>query len=203
VKHMTEPTLDILALDPAAFARHLDDLAGILHACVHAGASVSFVLPFEREAARDFWRRKVAPGVEAGERIVLLATSAGRPAGTVQLVLDTPPNQPHRADVAKLLVHPDFRRAGIARALMRRLEVHAREADRTLLTLDTRTGDAAEPLYASLGFATAGIVPHYSRDPAHPDRFDATTFMYKLLDRGGGEGLRGGETGAGAATAGA
>ena len=188
---MTQPAIDVAALDPAGFERHLDDLSEILRACVHAGASVSFVLPFELEAARSFWRRKVAPGVAAGERIVLLATRDGAPAGTVQLALDTPPNQPHRADIAKLLVHPDHRRAGIARALMRALEEHARAARRTLLTLDTRTGDAAEPLYASLGFERAGVVPHYSVDPLHPDRYDATTFMYKLLGAEAGGGLRG------------
>ena len=98
----------------------------------------------------------------------------------VQLDIDTPPNQPHRAEVAKLLVHPDFRRHGFARALMGALETHATAIGRTLITLDTRTGDNAEPLYASLGYRTAGTIPAFCLDPIdgslHP-----TTIMYKEL----------------------
>src|SRR5438046_559820 len=90
----------------------LDMLAQVLHATVHAGASVSFILPFSQEDARAYWRNKVLPGVRAGTRRAILARSDGEIVGTVQLDLDTPPNQKHRAEVAKLLVHPKARRRG-------------------------------------------------------------------------------------------
>lgn len=158
----------------------VDEFGALLHACVHAGASVNFVLPFAPEDACDFWRMRVAPAVADGTRTVLAAVSGGRIEGTVQLATDTPPNQPHRAEVSKLLVHPDFRRRGIARALMAEVETAAARRGRSLLTLDTRTGDMAEPLYASLGYVTAGVIPGYCRDPFE-DRLDATTIMYKTL----------------------
>jgi GNAT superfamily N-acetyltransferase len=125
----------------------LEMLGGVLHACVHAGASVSFVLPFSREDAKAFWHDQVLPAVKAGSRRVLLARLAGQIIGTVQLDLATPPNQPHRAEVKKLPVHPDGRRRGIARSLMGAVEEEAREARRTLLTLDKVTGGFAERLY--------------------------------------------------------
>src|SRR5262249_48597945 len=134
--------------DPATVAdsEELVALADILHATVHAGASVSFILPFTIGDARDFWLNRVLPDVVAGGRRVLLARTDGRIVGTVQLDLAMPPNQQHRAEVAKLLVHPDARRRGIGRALMQELEALARAQGRALLTLDTRTGDSAEPL---------------------------------------------------------
>ncbi len=98
----------------------------------------------------------------------------------MQLDYDTPPNQPHRAEVRKLMVHPDFRRQGIARSLMSALENEAVAVHRTLLTLDTRTGDAAEPLYASMGYKIAGVLPGWCRDTP-TERLDPTTFMYKNL----------------------
>lgn len=158
----------------------LDALAGVLHAAVHAGASVSFVLPFSIEDARAFWVSKVLPGVRSGARRVLVARLDGELVGTVQLLLDTPPNQAHRAEVAKLLVHPDSRRRGIARALMAALEEVARSLDRTLITLDTRTGDKAEPLYRSMGYVLAGVIPRYARAPAAPV-LEGTSIMYKEL----------------------
>ena len=160
--------------------RDLPALAALLHACVHAGASINFVLPFSQSDSRAFWRDKVVPAVRAGKRIVLVAHDSGRIAGSVQLDTDTPPNQPHRAEVSKLMVHPDHRRRGIARALMAALEDLARRRRRGLITLDTRTGDFAEPLYASMGYRTAGIIPGYCRDTVE-DRLDATTIMYKAL----------------------
>ena len=170
----------ISRLDPDQAERALPDLARLLHACVHAGASVNFVMPFPPAEAEAFWRLKVLPSMWEGSRMLLVAEVEGRLAGTVQLATDTPPNQPHRADVSKLLVHPDARRRGVGRALMAEIETLAEEAGRTLLTLDTRTGDAAEPLYASLGYVTAGTIPGYCRDPFE-DRLDATTIMYKAL----------------------
>jgi ribosomal protein S18 acetylase RimI-like enzyme len=158
----------------------LDALAGILHASVHSGASVGFILPFTLEDAAAFWRDRVMPAAQSGARLVLLARLDGRLAGTVQLILDTFPNQRHRAEIAKLLVHPDARRLGIGRALMLAAEEIARAERRTLLTLDTRTGDTAEPLYRSLGYIPAGVIPGYARSPLFPE-FEATTIMYKPL----------------------
>jgi len=161
-------------------AAHIGELGALLHACVHSGASINFVLPYTVDDSEAFWRQEVLPPVRAGSRILLVARQGGRIAGTVQLAFDTPPNQAHRAEVSKLLVHPDFRRRGIARALMAELERLAGGLGRRLLTLDTRTGDSAEPLYASLGYQTAGVIPGYCRDPIE-DRLDATTIMYKAL----------------------
>lgn len=171
---------DIAALAPDALEGELDALAELMHACIHAGASVGYILPFAREDATRFWRDGVEPAVRRGGRLVLVIREDGRIRGTVQLDTDTPPNQPHRGEVRKLLVHPEARRRGLARALMAELESRARAAGRSLLTLDTRTGDAAEPLYASLGYVTSGIIPGYCLDPANGS-LDATTIMYKVI----------------------
>ena len=174
----TDITITVFAADEVA--DHLDQLGALLHACVHAGASVNFVLPFAPADAAAFWRDNTLPKVRDGARLLLIARVGGGIAGTVQLDTDTPPNQPHRAEVSKLLVHPEMRRRGIARALMAEVERHAREMGRSLITLDTRTGDAAEPLYTSLGYAAVGVIPGYCRAPAE-DRLDSTTIMYKAL----------------------
>ena len=158
----------------------LDALADILHAVVHDGAGVSFVVPFSRDEARAFWVDRVLPGVRAGSRRVLVARLDGRIVGTVQLDMATPPNQPHRADVLKLLVHPAVRRRGIARALMLAAETAARADGRTLLTLDTWTGSHAESLYRSLGYVTVGVIPRYARGSTTP-ALEPATFMYKEL----------------------
>ena len=172
------PTITCLTADD--LHSNLPALGTLLHACVHAGASVNFVLPFSHSDSRAFWHDKVMPAVCAGKRTVLVARDRGRIAGSVQLDTDTPPNQPHRAEVSKLIVHPDHRRRGLARALMAVLEDLARQRGRSLITLDTRTGDHAEPLYASMGYRTAGIIPGYCRDTVE-HRLDATTIMYKAL----------------------
>lgn len=174
------PTIAELSADD--LARHLPELGALLHACVHAGASVGFVLPCPPAECEAFWG-KVLAAMRDGSRILLAARVGGRIAGTVQLDHDTPANQPHRAEVRKLLVHPEFRRRGISRALMVALERRAAGIGRRLLTLDTRTGDAAEPLYASLGYHTVGVIPGYCLDPA-AGRLDGTTIMYKSLGAG-------------------
>lgn len=160
--------------------RRLDAFAALMLACVEDGASVGFVLPFTLADSAAFWTNKVLPGVRGGKVLLLAAEQDGRLAGTVQLDCDTMPNQPHRAEVRKLLVHPDFRRQGVARALMAELERQAALRQRRLLTLDTRTGDNAEPLYGSLGYRVAGIIPDFCRDTIQ-DRLDPTTIMYKAL----------------------
>jgi len=159
---------------------HLDGLSKLLHDCVHAGASIGFILPHSRKESEAFWLRKVLPAVNDDSRLLLVAKRGKAITGSVQLDYDTPANQPHRAEIRKLLVHPDCRRQGIARRLMAEIELYAVRLHRSLLTLDTRTGDSAEPLYASLGYQTTGIIPGYCRD-TFSERLDATTIMYKNL----------------------
>ena len=171
----------ISSLSAAEAESRIGELGRLMHDCVHDGASIGYVLPFSPADAEAFWRRKVFPGLAAGSAALLVAEREGRVAGCVVLDHDTPPNQPHRAEVRKLLVHPRFRRQGIARHLMATLEAHARRIGRDLLTLDTRTGDSAEPLYASLGFVSVGVVPRFCRDPFEAGKLDGTTIMYKAL----------------------
>lgn len=178
---MTEPsgfTVEPFTADQ--LRADLPALAAVLHACVEDGASVGFVLPYGMDEAAAFFERKVLPGLAAGGLMMLVARMGGRIVGTVQLDHDTMPNQRHRAEVRKLLVHPDARRKGVATALMRAIEADARRLGRTLLTLDTRTGDGAEPLYLGLGYKIAGRIPDFCRDTVS-ERLDPTTLMYKRL----------------------
>ncbi len=177
---MLKSDLTITTLSGEAFASHLPTFAELLTACVRAGASVNFVMPFEPCEAETYWREKILPGVCSGKRVLLAAWLGDQLAGTVNLDIDMPPNQIHRAEVSKLLVHPQFRRRGIARALMQALEAEANGAGRILVTLDTQTGGAAEPLYGSLGYVTVGMIPEFCRD-ACEDRLGSTTIMYKRL----------------------
>lgn len=153
-------------------------LADVLVDCVEGGASVSFMLPLSHEHASGFWR-KVAAGVAAGERALLVAEDAQGIVGTVQLVLDQPDNQPHRADLAKMLVHRRGRRQGLGEALMRGAEALARECGKSLLVLDTVTGGDAERLYARLGWERVGVIPDYALWPQ--GGLCATTFFYKYV----------------------
>jgi GNAT superfamily N-acetyltransferase len=161
-------------LDAAAADSAVPRLAEILCACVDAGASVSYLPPLPPDVARGFWRR-MAADVAAGSRILLAAWDAGTLVGTVMLESASSPNQPHRAEVQKLLVHPAARRRGVARALMARLEQEAVHAGRTLLTLDTRAGDAAERLYRAMGWHEAGRIPGYA---LNADRTPCDTIFF-------------------------
>ena len=173
-------SLRMATLSAAETETLLPELAELLHASVHAGASVSFVLPYSPDDALGFWRDRCCPAWPG--RPAVGGRLAGRQAGRRGAArLRHPPNQPHRAEVRKLLVHPDFRRQGIARALMAKVEALAVAAGRSLITLDTRTGDRAEPLYASLGYVTVGVIPGFSRDSHDAHRLDGTTIMYKQL----------------------
>ncbi|MEX0139355.1 GNAT family N-acetyltransferase [Massilia sp. LMS1-1-1.1] len=158
----------------------LPELGALLQDCVHDGASIGFILPFDAAASQAFWMDNVLPAVTRGVRLLLVAEVDGRVAGAVQLDWDTNPNQAHRAEVRKLLVAPTFRRHGIARQLMQALEAQARQLPRSLLTLDTRSGDHAQALYLSLGYVVAGSIPAYALAP-DGNRLDATTIMYKQL----------------------
>jgi ribosomal protein S18 acetylase RimI-like enzyme len=158
----------------------VDDLARILHATVNSREGVTFVAPYSMADARAFWTAEVLRGVREGSRRVLVARSGSQIVGSVQILLAAPPNQRHRCEVVKLMVHPDARRRGIARALMIALEEVARDEARTLLTLDTWTGSAAEALYRSLGYVTLGVIPRYARASLTPELLPVT-FMYKEL----------------------
>ena len=147
------------ALDDA----QIDGLADVLMDCVDGGASVSFMHPLPRDRAVAFWRR-VAHGVAAGERALLVAEDARGLCGTVQLVLDQPENQPHRAELSKMLVHRRARRQGLGAALMGAAEATARECGKTLLVLDTANGEA-ERLYERLGWTRVGVIPDYALLP--------------------------------------
>ena len=171
-------TATIRALAPEEAARHVDDLAEVLADCVAGGAGVGFILPFSVADARSWWQGML-PGVVRGERIIVAALDAGRLVGTVSLVLATPLNQQHRADISKMLVHSAARQRGIGAALLSEAERIARRHDRSLLTLDTVTGSAAERLYTSLGWQTAGSIPDYALSPHRS--FDSTTIMWKAL----------------------
>ena len=166
--------------DPHAVEDDVRMLGDVLHATVHDGAGVSFFVPFSVDEARAFWRERVLPGVRSGTRRVLVARIHARIVGTVQLDLAVPPNQRHRAEVTKMLVHPAARRRGIGRALMQALEPIALSEQRTLLTLDTVTGSPAEPLYRSLGYIPVGVIPRYARSSLTPE-LEAATIMYKEL----------------------
>ena len=157
----------------------VEALADVLVDCVEGGASVSFMLPLPREKAVAFWR-SVADGVARGERVLLVAEDRdGRIVGTVQMIMSLPDNQPHRADIAKMLVHRNARRRGIAQRLMAALDDAARDEGRTVLVLDTVSGGDAERLYERAGWQRVGLVPKYALMPT--GGFCATTFFYKHL----------------------
>lgn len=169
----------ITTLDAAAAEREIDSLSEVLRDCVDDGASVNFVQPFTLDQAAAFWRR-VIPGIAKGDTILLVARHDGRISGTVMLGLDTPPNQNHRADIKKLLVHRSARRQGLARALMQAAEQEARRVKRDLLTLDTEQGSVAERLYLDLGYKSIGAIPRYAMR-ADGRSLAAAAFFYKDL----------------------
>lgn len=150
----------------------------VLADCVEGGASVSFMQPFTPANGAAFFE-KLLPEIECGSRILLAAFVESRLVGTVQIIFATPPNQPHRADVAKMLVHRSARRQGIAQRLMLAVEEQARAAGKTLLVLDTVTGGDAERLYERLGWARVGVIPRYALFP--DGRWCDTTVFYKQL----------------------
>ena len=153
-------------------------LADLLIDCVEGGASVSFMLPLSHERATAFWLG-VADGVAQGARALLVAQDDQGIYGTVQLVLSQPDNQPHRADVAKMLVHRRARRQGVGAALMQAVEATARTCGKTVLVLDTVTGGDAERLYQRLGWQQVGVIPDYALWPA--GGLCATTVFYRRL----------------------
>jgi GNAT superfamily N-acetyltransferase len=165
-------------LDGRELRAQLDGLAAVLADCVEGGASVSFMSPFSHAQARSVFEG-YADDVDDGRRVVLAALADGEVVGTVQVVLAAPPNQPHRGEIAKLLVRRSARRRGIAQLLMERAEAEARAEGKTLLVLDTVTGDPGERLYARLGWNRVGVIPNYA---LYPDgRPCDTTVFWKAV----------------------
>lgn len=177
---MTKPTISIAALAPSDIETHLGDLTKVLRDSVLDGAAISFMETLTDAEAQSFWRSDVRSGVESGSRLLFGAFVDGRLAGTVQLVVSMPPNQPHRAEISKMIVHPESRRLGLGKALMTAALAAAERANKTLVTLDTRTGDVSEALYRSVGFEQAGVIPDFAYDPDGQTRH-ATTYMYRYL----------------------
>jgi GNAT superfamily N-acetyltransferase len=152
----------VRGLDAAGAASAVRRLSEVLVACVADGAAIGFLRPPTRDRAEAFWQA-TASRVADGRAALFAAWSEGVLAGTVTLALDMPENQPHRAEIAKMMVHPAFRRRGLARALLRAAEDAARTAGRSLLVLDTREGDASEALYRAAGWTPAGRIADYAR----------------------------------------
>lgn len=173
-----QPAPRVWTLDAAAAAQARPRLCEILIDCVREGASIGFLEPLSIADADAYWIRIEAAVAIGGCLLLAGSLGEGAIAGTVQLDIDTLPNQPHRATVSKLLVHSGARRCGLGEALMLAAERAARQAGRWLLTLDTATGDA-ERLYQRLGFSRAGAIPEYAMNP--DASLTATTFYYKRL----------------------
>jgi GNAT superfamily N-acetyltransferase len=176
--HAALSEVEVRRLDADGLAEQLEALADVLEDCVAGGASVSYMWPFSREQARAAFEA-FAEDAAQGRRLILAAFDDGRLVGTVQVNLALPPNQPHRGEIAKLLVHRSARGRRIAERLMEQAEVEARAAGKTLLVLDTVTGSTAERLYDRLGWTRVGVVPDFA---LYPDGrpCDATIFWKSL-----------------------
>ena len=174
----TPDPIEVRRLDGPELRTQLNALADVLADCVAGGASVSYLAPFSQEDARAAFAGMVAEA-EAGRRLILGAFTGDRLVGTVQVILALPPNQPHRAEIAKLLVHSSARRRGVAEQLMWAAEADARAEGKTLLVLDAVTGDDAARLYERLGWTTVGVIPNYA---LYPDgRPCDTTVFWKAI----------------------
>jgi GNAT superfamily N-acetyltransferase len=170
--------IEIRRLQPGELREHVDGLAAVLHDCVAGGASVSYMEPFSADDARDAFAGFAAEA-EEGRRLILAAFADGLLVGTVQVILTLAPNQPHRGEVAKLLVHRSARGRGIASRLMEHAEAAAHAEGKTLLVLDAVTDGDAARLYDRLGWTTVGVVPNFA---LYPDgRPCDTTYFWKAL----------------------
>ncbi|MDO9416442.1 GNAT family N-acetyltransferase [Pararhizobium sp.] len=172
-------TLHVLTEEETRAA--LPALCQVLSDCIEGGASVGFMAPYTPDDAKPFWEG-VAQAVGEAATVLLAAGVDGEIMGTVQLGIKLPPNQPHRADVKKLLVHRKARGLGLARLLMEGLEAEAAKRGRHVLVLDTGTGSPAEAIYTRLGWQRVGVIPHYALMP--DGSYCDSTFFYKHLGDG-------------------
>jgi GNAT superfamily N-acetyltransferase len=171
--------IDVRRVGANEAAACVEALADVLIDCVEGGASVSFMLPISREKALGFWRQ-VADSVALGERVLLIAEDgSGQIVGTVQMITAQPENQPHRADIAKMLVHRKARKTGVGKRLMAEVERAARQENKHVLVLDTVTGGDAERLYQRAGWQRVGTVPNYALMP--DGELCGTTFYSKQI----------------------
>ncbi|KGD86602.1 GNAT family N-acetyltransferase [Rhizobium sp. YS-1r] len=169
-------TIRIVTAEEARAA--IADLCEVLSDCVNGGASVGFMLPYEPEDAVGYWN-EIADAVEKGGIILAVAEVDGKIVGTVQVGLASKPNQPHRGDLMKLLVHRSARGLGLSRRLMEVVEAEAARRGRTLLVLDTATGSDAEKIYPRFGWSQVGVIPDYAMWPE--GGFCGTTLFYKRV----------------------
>ncbi len=169
---------DISVLSAQEAYESIAELCEVLTDCVNGGASVGFMQPYGPADAEPYWQSVVA-AVDVGEAILLAARLDGRIVGTVQVGFAQMPNQPHRGDLRKLLVHRSARGKGLARLLMEAAEREAVLHGRTLLVLDTATGSDAEAIYPRLGWERAGVIPDYALWPE--GGYCATTLFFKRL----------------------
>lgn len=170
----------ITEFDAGAVEQGIESLTGILSDSVNEGAAIGFLAPMADAEAARFWRDQVSPELSAGRRRMFGARRDGDLVGTVQLLTAMPANQPHRCEIAKMIVHPSARRMGIGRSLTGVALDGARSMGKSLVTLDTRSGDRAQSLYATLGFEVAGVIPDYAWNP-DGEALHATTYMFKRL----------------------
>ncbi|MEP4769547.1 MAG: GNAT family N-acetyltransferase [Roseibium sp.] len=173
-----QPSPPISLLTPQEVRIILPDLGRLLTACVENGAGIGFILPLDHRKAEAFWQSKMTD-LECGDAFLMIAKEGNEIAGVVMLCLAPQDNGQHRAEVAKLMVHPNHRRKGIARKLMTAIDGLARSLNRWLIVLDTVTGDRAESLYSSCGYTKVGVIPDYAYG-SH-GKLDATTVFYKDL----------------------
>jgi GNAT superfamily N-acetyltransferase len=173
---MTDATIRILTAEETRRARA--DLCETLSDCINGGASLGFMLPFTPQDAVDYWD-EIADAVEKGGIILAAAEVDGKVVGTVQVGLASKPNQPHRGDLMKLLVHRSARGLGLSRKLMEAVEAEAARRGRTLLVLDTATGSDAEKIYPRFGWERVGVIPDYALWPG--GGFCDTTLFYKRV----------------------
>jgi ribosomal protein S18 acetylase RimI-like enzyme len=166
--------IDVTLEEVTSMDEHIDQLSELLVQVVEDGASIGFLPPLKLSEAKEYWETVLKPDV-----ILYAAKVNHEIVGSVQLHLCTKPNGLHRAEIAKLMTHPNVRRQGIGRSLMQKAEERAKQEGRSLLVLDTREGDPSNYLYTSIGFVEAGRIPRYAQSAN--GELHATVIYYKLL----------------------
>lgn len=172
-------TVELIRCDAALLREHIEEFMEVLRDCVDGGSSVNFIAPLDSAIARSFWTR-IANDLDANKRLVFGAFEDGLVVGTVQLLLDMPPNQLHRVDLQKMLVHSTRRRQGIGAQLMLAAEDAARAAGRRLIVLDTERDSDAQRLYERMGYTRVGIIPNFALNH-DGTRYVDTVYFYKEL----------------------